>query len=503
MNAVADAPRATRRSWLGLAVIALPCILYAMDLTVLELALPRIARDLRPSSAQLLWIIDIYGFFVAGLLITMGNLGDRIGRRRLLLIGAAAFGIASVAAALARSPGMLIAARALLGIAGATLAPSTLSLIRNMFLNPRERTLAIGVWTASYSTGGAIGPVLGGVVLQHHHWGSVFLLAVPVMALLLIAGPMVLPEYRDPTARRLDIGSAALSLLAVLAVIYGMKVFAQQGAGWLPLASVGTGVVLGAGFVRRQRRIADPLIDLHLFRTPAFSASLATYMLATLVTFGSYVVVVQYLQLVAGLPPLSAGLWILPWSASYVVGSFLAPVLARRFQRATVIAGGLLLAAAGFIALTCVAGSGVEAVVIASTIYSLGMSPVFTLSTDLIIGAAPAARAGAAAAISETGSEMGGALGIAVLGSIGTAIYRGDLARAELSGIPESARRAAMDTLGGAVAAAEQHLSGAGSTLLLDAARAAYTHTLQITLWLCAAISVATAVLAAVALRRR
>ena len=194
MNAVAESPHATRRTWLGLAVIALPCVLYAMDLTVLELALPRIAQDLKPSSAELLWIIDIYGFFVAGLLITMGNLGDRIGRRRLLLIGAAAFGIASVAAALARSAGTLIAARALLGIAGATLAPSTLSLIRNMFLNPRERTLAIGVWTASYSFGGAIGPVLGGVVLQHFHWGAVFLLAR--------AGDGAVADRRaDPAAR--------------------------------------------------------------------------------------------------------------------------------------------------------------------------------------------------------------------------------------------------------------------------------------------------------------
>jgi DHA2 family multidrug resistance protein-like MFS transporter len=503
MNAVAEAPEATRRTWLGLAVIALPCVLYAMDLTVLELALPRIAQDLKPSSAELLWIIDIYGFFVAGLLITMGNLGDRIGRRRLLLIGAAAFGVASVAAALARSAGMLIAARALLGIAGATLAPSTLSLIRNMFLRPRERTLAIGVWTASYSFGGAIGPVLGGVVLQHFHWGAVFLLGVPVMALLLIAGPILLPEYRAPSPRRLDVGSAALSLVAVLAVIYGMKRFAQQGPGWLSLASVAGGFALGALFVRRQRRLADPLIDLYLFRKPAFSASLATYLLGTLVTFGSYVVVVQYLQLVLGLPPLSAGLWILPWSGSYIVGSFLAPVLARRFQRAYVIAGGLLLAASGFLAFTFLVGLGVEAAVIASTLYSLGMSPVFTLSTDLIIGAAPAERAGAAAAISETGSELGGALGIAVLGSIGTAIYRGGLARAELVGVSENARAVAMDTLGGAVAAAAERASDAASAILLATARASFTSAVQVTLAICAAVSVATALLAVVALRRR
>jgi DHA2 family multidrug resistance protein-like MFS transporter len=271
----------------------------------------------------------------------------------------------------------------------------------------------------------------------------------------------------------------------------------------LALASVAGGFAIGALFVRRQRRLADPLIDLGLFRTPAFSVSLATYMLGTLVTFGSYVVVVQYLQLVLGLPPLSAGLWILPWSGSYIVGSFLAPVLARRFQRAYVIAGGLLLAAGGFLAFTFLAGPGVEAAVIASTVYSLGMSPVFTLSADLIIGAAPPERAGAAAAISETGSEMGGALGIAVLGSIGTAIYRGSLGHANWAGVSEDVRRAAMDTLGGAVAAAAERPSDAASAILLNTARASFTSAVQVTLAICAAVSIATAVLAVVALRRR
>ena len=240
MNAIASNPKATRREWLGLAVIALPCVLYAMDLTVLNLALPRISEDLRPSATKLLWIVDIYGFFVAGLLITMGNLGDRIGRRRLLLLGAAAFGVASVAASLSRSAGTLIAARALLGVAGATLAPSTLSLIRNMFLDPQQRTVAVGVWISSYSIGGAIGPLLGGVMLQHFHWGSVFLLGVPVMVLLLIVGPILLPEYRAPNARRMDLGSAALSLVAVLAVVYGMKICAQRGFGWLPRSGRGS-----------------------------------------------------------------------------------------------------------------------------------------------------------------------------------------------------------------------------------------------------------------------
>ena len=205
-------PNAGRREWIGLAVIALPCLLYSMDLTVLNLAVPHISAALRPSSAEQLWIIDIYGFLIAGSLITMGTLGDRIGRRRLLLIGAAAFGVASVAAAFSTTPAMLIATRALLGIAGATLAPSTLSLIRNMFLDPHQRTIAIGVWVTSYSLGGAIGPLLGGVLLQYFWWGSVFLIGVPVMLLLLVLGPVLLPEFRDPQAGRLDLFSAGLSL---------------------------------------------------------------------------------------------------------------------------------------------------------------------------------------------------------------------------------------------------------------------------------------------------
>src|SRR6478672_8320735 len=204
-------PRAGRREWIGLAVIALPCMLYSMDLTVLDLAVPQISADLKPSSTQLLWILDIYGFLVAGSLITMGSLGDRVGRRRLLLIGAATFGATSVLAAFSTSPAMLIASRALLGLAGATLAPSTLSLIRNMFLDPAQRRLAIGIWGTSYSVGGAMGPLIGGIVLQHYWWGAVFLIGAPVMLLLLVAGPLLLPEFRDPEAGRLDIPSATLS----------------------------------------------------------------------------------------------------------------------------------------------------------------------------------------------------------------------------------------------------------------------------------------------------
>jgi DHA2 family multidrug resistance protein-like MFS transporter len=496
----AGAP-AGRREWIGLGVIALPCLLYSMDLTVLELALPRLSADLRPTSAQLLWIVDIYGFFVAGMLVTMGNLGDRIGRRRVLLMGAAAFGAASVVAAFSRSAGMLIAARAVLGVAGATLAPSTLSLIRNMFADPRERTFAIGVWITSYSVGAAVGPLLGGLVLQRFSWGACFLLAVPVMAALLAVGPFLLPEYRDPAARRLDLGSALLSLVAVLAVIFGLKRSVQDGFGALPAAAIAGGLAAAAAFVRRQRRLADPLVDLRLFGVPAFGVSLAAYLLATLVAFASYVFIAQYLQLVLGLSPLVAGLWFLPWSAGFIVGSLLSPALARGVGPSFAMSGGLVLAAAGFAAFSFAGNGGLGPVVTGSLLASLGLSPVVTLGTDIVISCAPPEKAGAAAAISETSSELGGALGIAVLGSVGMAIYRSAMASAALD-VPPEARLAARDTLGGAVAVAAALPDGTGPPLLA-AARVAFVHSLQAVVLICAVISLLTALLVAVALRRR
>src|SRR5688572_30827969 len=238
----APSTKAGRREWIGLAVIALPCLLYSMDLTVLHMAVPQLSTDLEPTSAQLLWIIDIYGFLVAGSLITMGTLGDRIGRRRLLLTGAAAFGVASLLAAFSTSANMLIATRAILGVAGATVAPSTLSLIRNMFLDPRQRTVAISVWITSFSIGGAIGPLIGGILLQSFWWGSVFLISVPVMVLLLIVGPRLLPEYRDPSPGKPDPVSAGMSLAAVLLVIFGLKQIAQDGISPWPVATIVAGV---------------------------------------------------------------------------------------------------------------------------------------------------------------------------------------------------------------------------------------------------------------------
>lgn len=497
----ATTPKATRREWLGLAVIALPCLLYSMDLTVLNLAVPQLSADLKPSAAQLLWIVDIYGFMVAGSLITMGTLGDRIGRRKLLLIGAAAFGIASVLAAFSTSAEMLIATRALLGIAGATLAPSTLSLIRNMFLDPQERTFAIGVWISSFSAGGAIGPLVGGVLLEHYWWGSVFLVGVPVMLLLLILGPMLLPEFKDPDAGRIDLVSAALSLTAVLATIYGIKHMAEHGAGWRAAVAIFTGIGIGTVFMRRQRRLADPMLDLRLFGNAVFSASLAINVLGFLFLFGSFLFIAQYLQLVLGLSPLQAGIWGVPSALAFILGSLIVPMLAHRFPPAQVMGAGLAVAAAGFALLTQIdVGNSLVVVVASSVVFSLGFTPVVALTTDLIIGSAPPERAGSAAAISETSLEFGGALGIAILGSIVTAVYRSEMAHAVPVGIPAEAARVAAATLGGAVAEAGQ-LSTELSASLLALARAAFVEGMQLAALIATLGLIVTALVALILLR--
>jgi DHA2 family multidrug resistance protein-like MFS transporter len=503
MDAANQAPKATNREWLGLAVIALPCLLYSMDLTVLNLAVPVITAHLKPSSVQLLWIIDVYGFVLAGSLIPMGTLGDRFGRRRVLLAGAAAFGLISVLAAFSSSAEMLIASRALLGLAGATLAPSTLSLIRNMFRDASQRRVALAVWISSYSMGGAIGPLIGGALLEHFWWGSVFLVSVPVMVLLLAVGPLLLPEFRDPQAGRLDVVSAVLSFASVLPVIYGLKRFAADGLTWPAVLSIAAGLGAGFVFLTRQRSLSDPMIDLRLFRAPAFNASLLTYALATFIAFGVFVFVGQHLQLVLGLSPLEAGLWTVPFAGGFIVGSQVTPALARRVHPAILMAMGLVLAAGGFAALVRAdAASGPGVLVVGMVVFSLGLAPVFTLANDLIIGSAPPERAGAAAALSETSSELGGALGIAVLGSIGTAVYQNAMAHHAPAGIPADSLDRARDTLGAALAVANRLPDPIGPELA-RVAREAFASSLQVASALAAVIAILLALAAGLLLKPR
>jgi DHA2 family multidrug resistance protein-like MFS transporter len=472
--------RATRREWTGLAVLAFPCFLLSMDFTVLHLAVPALTADLKPSSTQLLWIVDIYGFFIASSLITMGTLGDRIGRRKLLLIGGATFGAASALAAFSTSASMLIVTRALLGVAGATLMPSTLALIRNMFHDDHQRRVAIAIWINSFVIGGAIGPILGGIFLEHFWWGSVFLLNVPVMGLLLLLGPLLLPEFRDPNPGRLDLPSAGLSLVAMLVIIFSIKRYAQDGMGLVPLTTIVVGVGLAAIFVARQRKLEHPLIDLDLFRAPAFSTSVVTQLVATMTLGGIYFLIAQYLQLVLGLSPLHAGLALLPTTVTGIIGSMIAPVLVRHFEHRTLIAGGMLLTAAGMVAMAVMhPSSGLTILVSAYVVMSFGINVAITLTTDNIMSVAPPERAGAASAISETSAELGLALGIAILGSIATASYRHLIIDNVPVGIREDLVTSARATLAGAVVVSRE-TGGVAGEMLLVAARDAFASSLNL-----------------------
>jgi DHA2 family multidrug resistance protein-like MFS transporter len=472
-----ETTKAGRREWIGLATLILPMLLVSMDVSVLFFAIPFINADLEPSSTQQLWIFDVYGFVLAGLLITMGSLGDRIGRRKLLLIGAAGFGVASVLAAYARNAEMLIAARALLGIGGATLMPSTLALIRNMFHDDKQRSTAIVVWTSAMTFGISLGPILSGFLLQHFWWGSVFLINLPAMVLLLVLAPVLVPEYRNPNPGRFDLVSSVLSLVAVLPVIYGIKEMAAHGASLARFGYIAAGLVVGVVFIRRQQTRPDPMIDLRLFRNRGFSGSIAMNVIAMFVMAGFAIFSTQYLQSVLGKSALEAALWSLIAAAGVGACAPTAAALAQNgVNRSYIIAGGFTVAASGLLVLTqAQASSGVWLVLVGAGLLSGGLVAAMSLVAELTMGAVPAERAGTGSALLETASEFGGALGIAILGSIGTAIYRSDIAGHLPAGLPNSAADTARETLGGAIAVGQQVSGSLGNTVVC-VARNAFTH---------------------------
>jgi len=470
--------RAGRREWIALAVLALPTLLVALDTFVMLLALPHLSRDLGASGTEQLWIMDVYGFMVAGFLVTMGTLGDRIGRRRLLLIGAAAFGVTSVLAAYSVNPIMLILARAALGIAGATLTPSTLALIMNLFRDPKQRAAAVGMWVGCFTAGAIIGPLAGGALLDHFWWGSVFLLGVPAMVLLLVAGPILLPEYRDPHAGRLDLTSVALSLAAILPIIYGLKEVARQGWRPAPIAVFVAGVAVGVLFLRRQRRLADPLLDLSLFTRRSFTITLTGMLMYSMLAGGTMVFVAQYFQLVAGLSSLRAGLALLPATVAAIVSYQVCPRLAQRVRPAVLFPAGLAVTIGGLLIVARAhPSSGLLGLIIGFTLASVGGGPLVSLGTNLVVGSAPVEKAGSAAGIAQTGNELGYALGIAVLGSIGAAAYRGQMT-GDMPG---------RESLTAAVEAA-QRLPGTVGAELLQHAQGAFTGALHVVALVSAAL---------------
>jgi len=490
------------RRWAGLAVLVLAVTLVAVDATVLSLAIPSISETLRPSGTQLLWIGDSYSFVLAGLLVSMGALSDRVGRKKVLLIGSAAFGVASLLAAYAPGPGWLILARALLGIAGATIMPSTLSLIRSLFPDARERATAIGVWGAGATAGAALGPLVGGVLLEHFWWGSVFLLNLPVLALLLVFGAWLLPESRDPRPGRWDVLSVLLSLVGVIGVVYAIKEIAAEGVtDWLVPASLVLGTAALTAFVRRQLRLETPLLDVRLFADRRFTAAVVASLTALIGLSGVIFFMSQYLQLVRGYEPLAAGIAEMPAFVGAVVGGLITARLARRTGARATLTAGLFAMGAGIGVLGWVHQDSTYLVLgVAFLVVGTAEGIVYTLASDLVLGAAPADKAGAASAVSETAYELGTALGIALVGSVVTALYTGALTVP--AGTDPAVATRAHESIGGAVEAAGTLPAPLGDQLATGA-RDAFVHGMNVAAWLAAALLLVSAGLCWFLLRTR
>lgn len=495
-----EAPRVGARGWAALVVLMLPVLLVSVDNTVLSFALPEISISLAPSGAEQLWIIDVYPLVLAGLLVTMGTLGDRFGRRRLLLIGATGFAVVSALAAFAPTAGLLIAARALLGFFGAMLMPSTLSLLRSIFQNRDQRRMAIAVWASAFSAGSALGPIVGGFLLEHFAWGSVFLIAVPVLIPLLIAAPLLVPESRDPNPGRIDPLSIALSMAAMIPVVYAIKSFAVDGpslyaGGWALL-----GLVMGTLFVRRQLRADTPMLDMALFRRGSFSGAILVNLLSVVALVGFLYFVSQHLQLVLGLSPMVAGLALVPGMAAMIVAGLTVVPISRRVPPHVLIPAALVFSVAGYLIVAFTTHEhGVAPLILAFVVLGIGIGAAETISNELILSSAPAAKAGAASAVSETAYELGAVLGTAILGGIITAFYRGALVLPE--GLPAEVARAAQETLAGAYTAAHE-LPGALGDALWQAAADAFGSGVTVTSLIGAGLVVVAAVIAAVTLRK-
>ncbi|WP_370646944.1 MFS transporter [Arthrobacter sp. zg-Y844] len=500
--AVQEKPAVTRagtREWWGLAVLMLPVLLISIDNNVLSFAIPSLSQALAPTGVELLWIVDVYALVLAGLLVPMGSLGDRIGRLRLLMIGSVGFGVFSLVAAFAPSAALLIVARALMGVFGAMLMPATLSLIRNIFTDPSQRRIAVAIWAAGFSGGAALGPIVGGVLLEHFWWGSVFLLSIPVLLPLLIFAPILLPESKDPSPGAVDILGVVLVMGAMLSVTYGIKEFAHDGAA-AGLPFIAAGLVLGFFFVRRQLSREKPMLDVRLFRNPVFSGSIAANLLSLFAMVGFIFFLSQHLQLVVGQTPIEAGLTMLPGLVLTIITGLAVVPLVKRVRPAVVVAGGLLFNGAGY-ALVFAAGESVTVLqlIIAFLLLGVGVGAAETISNDLILASVPPSRAGSASAISETAYEIGSVLGTAVLGSILTAAYRNGVQVP--AGLTPEQTAAAGETLGGAVEAARDLPADAASALL-HSAQTAFDSGVNITSLIGLVTMVVAAAGAAVLLRR-
>ncbi|MFC5149504.1 MFS transporter [Streptomyces aureoversilis] len=413
------------RAWLGLLVVLGPVLLVAMDGSVLYLAMPKISEALSPTAGQALWILDAYGFAVGSLLIAFGNIGDRYGRLKLLMTGTAVFGAASTGAAFAPGPELLIVFRALMGVAGATLLPSALAVLSELFTDPRRRARAIGIFAATFAAGFAIGPVVGGELLSSFWWGSVFLINLPVVVLFLVLAPALLREVRTTRSGRIDALSVLLSAAGTLLTVYAIKHAAAAGLTATPVVTGILGIVTLGWFARRQLRLEHPLIDFSLFRDRVFTIAAITGLLPLAAWSATAYLGGIYLQSVLGLTVLDSALVALPGAAVLTVTCIVTPALvARTGTRAALITCHFLVAAGLLLLLVTSVSSGIGWYVASTVIAGLGYGISFSVVADTAVAAVPAERAGSAAAIAETSNEIGNALGIALLGSLAALIFR-------------------------------------------------------------------------------
>ena len=482
------------RRWIGLGFLAAALVMLAIDMTVLNVAVPAVTADLNPTGAEMLWMVDIYALVIAGLLITFGTLGDHIGRKRLLLIGLVAFAAASALCAFAPFAKLLIIGRAIQGIAGATLMPSTLSIIRSMFPDEAERARAVSIWIGTYGLGAAAGPVVGGWLLEHFHWGSVFLINVPLALIIVVGGIFTLPESRSARPGAFDIAGAVLSIVAMLAFVGTIKVLISGSyLGAIALAALTAAA--SVGFIIRMRTADNPLVDLRLFETKAYNAAILLNLLSSLLYVGLIFLLMQYIQVVLGKSPLDAGLMLVPafvlgFLTTLVVGELLRHIPARPVlivALITAFAGfaGLALAADGFITV-----SATLTAIGACTLMAMGAGAMDPVTNNIILNAAPPEQTGAASAISETGYELGGALGTAVLGSAMVGYYSHSIRSLNPAefGLTDTQLAQASESISAAHAVATH-------PAFLSAADTAFDHGMAVALWvgagLCAAATVA------------
>ena len=482
--------------WVVLVVLCVSLLLVALDATVLHVAVPAVTEDLRPGAIELLWIVDAYPLVCASLLILFGTLGDRVGRRRILLLGYGLFGVASAVAALAQDAQVLICARALLGVGGAMIMPATLSILRQVFPDRRERAVAIGVWSAVAAVGAAVGPLLGGFLLEHFWWGSVFLVNIPLMLVIVPAGRLLLPESTGGHDGPWDVTGALLAAAGLFGVILGVKrLGGGEGAtSVFTLVPLLLGGALLVVFVRRQRSRPYPLVDLRMFARPAFSTSVGCIVLAMLALVGLELIAAQYLQLVLGLSPLQTGLRLLPLTVAAMAAGLAGARLLRRFGPRRMVSLGFVLTAAAVLTLTAMGGADNPGLLLSGfVLLGFGLETTLFGAYESMLSEAPPAQAGGAAAVGETSYQLGAGIGIALLGSVMNAAYTPGLAA--VPGVPPAAARSAAHSLGEAYDIAGR-LGGGPGAALRSAARDSFVHGLHVTLLVSAGLLLLGAVMA-------